>query len=163
MVHVASQVAAPGDVLVIAAETTRAVTWGELLTENAVERGLEGVVTAGNVRDAAVLADSDFPVFAAAISQAGAAKETPGAVNVPVSVGGVVVTPGDVVVGDRDGVTVVPRAEAEAVLDSAEKRAEREAEVRERIAAGETLFDIGGYDEKLEALGGPSLGSNGDD
>ncbi|MDR9431152.1 MAG: 4-carboxy-4-hydroxy-2-oxoadipate aldolase/oxaloacetate decarboxylase [Natronomonas sp.] len=162
MVHVGSQVAAPGDVLVIATETTRAVTWGELLTENAIGRGIAGVVTAGNVRDAAILAERGFPVYAAAISQAGATKETPGAVNVPVSVGDVVVDPGDVIVGDADGVTVVPKDDADAVLARAAELADRETRIRERLANGESLYEIGGYDEKVESLGGPSLASDRD-
>nr|WP_233340968.1 4-carboxy-4-hydroxy-2-oxoadipate aldolase/oxaloacetate decarboxylase [Haloprofundus sp. MHR1] len=163
MVHVGSQVAEPGDVLVIAAETTRAVTWGELLTLNAVERGIQGVVTAGNVRDVAALSELEFPVFAAAVSQAGAVKETPGSVNVPVTVGDVVVNPGDIVVGDADGVTVVPKDDAEAVLDRATELADREAQTRERLANGESLYEIGGYGERIESLGGPALGSDSDD
>lgn len=159
MVHVGSQLAEPGDVLVIAAETTRAVTWGELLAVNAIERGIAGVVSAGNVRDVDVLSELDFPVFAAAVSQSGAVKRTPGSVNVPVAVGGVTVDPGDVVIGDGDGVTVVPKDDAEAVLDEVAEIEEREARVRERISAGETLFEISGYDEKLDALGAEPIDS----
>ena len=149
MAHVAVEYAQPGDVVVVAAASDRAAIWGELASRNALEQGVAGLVTSGNVRDADWIADSEFPVFASAVSQAGAVKETPGSVNVPVSVGDVSVRPGDVVVGDGDGVTVVPREEARAVLEVAEARAEHEEEVRERIRAGETLYEQLGLEAKL--------------
>ncbi|GAA0517506.1 4-hydroxy-4-methyl-2-oxoglutarate aldolase [Halorubrum aquaticum] len=153
MVHLASDLAEPGDVLVVATESKRAAVWGELLTRNARRRGLGGVVTDGNVRDTDHLAESEFPVFSAAVSQAGAVKETPGSVNVPVSVGGVAVRPGDVVVGDADGVTVVPRETADATAAAAADVADHEATLRERIDDGETLADLLGVHELIEDAG----------
>lgn len=150
MVHLASDLAKPGDVLVVAAESHRAAVWGELLTRNAKRQGLGGLVTDGNVRDTAHLAESEFPVFSSAVSQAGAVKETPGSVNVPVSVGGVAVRPGDVVVGDRDGVTVVPREAADATAAAAAGIADHEADLRERIDEGETLADLLGIHELVD-------------
>lgn len=153
MAHVAVEYAQPGDVVVVAAASDRAAIWGELASRNALEQGIAGLVTSGNVRDADWIADSEFPVFASAVSQAGAVKETPGSVNVPVSVGDVSVRPGDVVVGDGDGVTVVPREEAREVVEAAEARAEHEEEVRERIRAGETIYERLGLEEKLRDHG----------
>lgn len=149
MVHAAADLAAAGDVLVVAAESHRAAIWGELTTRNARRQGIRGLVTDGNVRDTDYLADTAFPVFAAATSQAGAVKETPGDVNVPVSVGGVTVEPGDVVVGDRDGVTVVPRDTMSDAVEGTAAVAEREQRLRQRIADGETLADLLGIHELL--------------
>ncbi|MFC7157506.1 4-carboxy-4-hydroxy-2-oxoadipate aldolase/oxaloacetate decarboxylase [Halomarina halobia] len=149
MIHVGSHLARPGDVLVIEARTTRAATWGELATRNALQRELEGVVSSGNVRDVDAIDDLGFPVFSRAVSQIGAVKETVGSVNVPVTVGEVVVDPGDIVVGDADGVTVVPRREARDVLDRLEAHVEREESIKQRIDRGEALFDIAGFDELL--------------
>ena len=142
MAHLGTDIAAPGDVLVVSAQSHRAAIWGELATRNARQQDLGGLVTDGNVRDSAFLADSEFPVFAPAVSQAGAVKETPGAVNVPVSVGGITVEPGDVVVGDADGVTVVPRDKLRETVEAAERIHEHEAHLRQQIADGETLADL---------------------
>ena len=157
MIHVGARVAEPGDVLVIAADTTRAATWGELATRNALRKGLAGVVSAGNVRDVDAVSDLEFPVFSPAVSQSAPVKKTPGSVNVPVSVGNVVVNPGDIIVGDSDGVTVVPRERAEAVLAKADERLERENEIRERIENGESLYDITNLDELITSHGLQSL------
>lgn len=150
MVHLASDLAEPGDVLVVATESRRAAVWGELLTCNGKRQELGGFVTDGNVRDTAFLSESEFPVFSAAVSQAGAVKETPGSVNVPVSVGGVAVRPGDVVVGDADGVTVVPREAADDTAAAAADVADHEATLRERIDDGETLADLLGVHELID-------------
>lgn len=142
MIHLAAKLAQPGDVLVIASETTRGATWGELATRNAVRKGIEGVVSDGNVRDVDRISELDFPVFGRAVSQSGATKKTPGSVNVPVSVGGVVVRPGDIVVGDADGITVVPQHRAEETIEALQEKTEAEERIRERLAEGDELFDV---------------------
>lgn len=149
-IHLASSVAGPGDVVVIEAETTHAATWGELATRNAINAGIAGVVSGGNVRDVTEIDELGFPVYARAVGQNGAVKQRPGSVNVPVTVGGVVVNPGDVVVGDADGVTVVPRESAESVLEATEAKAEAEAELRQRMADGERLPDLLGVWDLVE-------------
>jgi len=149
MAHVGVEYAEPGDVLVVAAESDRAATWGELSTRNAMRRGIDGIVTGGNVRDSAWLSGSEFSVFAPAVSQAGAVKETPGSVNVSVVVGDVSVSPGDIVVGDADGVTVVPRQEAATILEATERKVEHEEDIRRRIDDGESLCEILGLEETL--------------
>jgi 4-hydroxy-4-methyl-2-oxoglutarate aldolase len=153
MVHAGAKLADPGDVLVIEASTTRAAVWGELTTRQAIESGLEGIVTGGNVRDVDEVSELGFPTFARAASQSGAVKATPGSVNVPVVVGGVAVSPGDMVIGDGDGVTVVPRTQAADVLTAVSELHDREAELRTRLDAGETLYDIAGYEEVLNRHG----------
>jgi len=142
MIHAGAKLAQPGDVLVIAADTTRAATWGELATRNALRNDLAGVVSDGNVRDVERIAELGFPVFGRAVSHSGARKDAPGSVNVPVSVGDTLVCPGDVIVGDADGVTVVPQGQAETVVEALAAKTTREAEIRDRIEDGEELFDI---------------------
>lgn len=142
MVHVAAKLAEPGDVLVIATNTTRGATWGELTTRNALRFGLEGVVSDGNVRDVDRVSELGFPVFSRAVSQIGATKNTAGSVNVPVSVGDVIVRPGDVVVGDADGVTVVPQRRARQVVERLKAKEDAEEEIRREIGEGESLFDV---------------------
>ncbi|WP_228546159.1 4-carboxy-4-hydroxy-2-oxoadipate aldolase/oxaloacetate decarboxylase [Halegenticoccus tardaugens] len=149
MVHAGVEYAHPGDVLIVAAESDHAATWGELATQNAQMQGLAGLVSNGNVRDIAYLSNSDLPVFAAAISQAGAVKETPGSVNVPVAVGGVTVSPGDIIVGDADGVTVVPRGDAHRVLEATEAKVKHEEYLRRQIREGRTLYELLNIDEKI--------------
>lgn len=153
MVHAGAKLADPGDVLVIEASTTRAAVWGELTTRQAIAGGLEGIVTSGNVRDVDEVDQLGFPTFARAVSQSGAVKETPGSVNVPVVVGGVSVSPGDIVIGDGDGVTIVPQEDAQSTLTAARELLEREEELRDRLEHGETLYDIAGYEETLQAHG----------
>ncbi|QLG61146.1 4-carboxy-4-hydroxy-2-oxoadipate aldolase/oxaloacetate decarboxylase [Halorarum salinum] len=149
-VHLASSIADPGDVLVVEAETDRAATWGELTTRNAMNAGIEGVVSGGNVRDVDGIDELGFAVFSRSVGQNGAVKQRPGSVNVPVGVGGVVVTPGDLVIGDADGVTVVPRERAAAVLEAAREKEAAEAELRRRMDEGEELPDLIGVGDLLE-------------
>ena len=94
-----------------------------------------------------------FPVFSAGVSVFGTAKATKGTINHPVVCGGVTVYPGDVVLGDRDGVVVIPFDEAEKTLAAANARTAKEARVMERLRAGESLFDIYGYQKVFDALG----------
>lgn len=157
MVHVGSRVANEGDVLVISAGTDRGATWGELATRNAIRKGLKGVVSSGNIRDIEAVSNLEFPVFSSSVSQIGAVKETSGSVNIPVSIGGVIVNPGDLIVGDRDGVTVIPKEEAENVLKQSEDHLDKENEIRERIESGESLYEIKNYDDIIMSEGLQSL------
>jgi 4-hydroxy-4-methyl-2-oxoglutarate aldolase len=116
-------------------------------------RGVRGYVTSGGVRDTAELRALDFPAWAAHISAEGTVKDTPGAVNVPVVLDGVLVRPGDVVVADDDGVTIVPRERAAEVLDAARRRAAKESGTRARYQAGELSLDVNGLRPVLAELG----------
>jgi 4-hydroxy-4-methyl-2-oxoglutarate aldolase len=137
MVHVGSQLAEPGDVLVIAAETTRAVTWGELLTLNATERGIEGVVSAGNVRDIDTIAEMDFPVFAgyrSPLDIRGRAEVVD--FGTPVTFRGLDIVPGQLVFADANGIVAVPPDAEEQVLERCEDRIAREQTTQEELEAG---------------------------
>jgi regulator of RNase E activity RraA len=117
MVHKAMDVAEPGDILVVCTcgNTTSAV-FGELMATAAKAKGLGGIVVDGAIRDVDAIAQMGFPAFSRTVCPGGCDKDGWGEINVPVSCGGTVVMPGDIVVGDDDGVAVVPRADAEAVL-----------------------------------------------
>ncbi|TXN76397.1 RraA family protein [Methylobacterium sp. WL18] len=126
-IHRALDAFRPGDVLMIdgGGDTTRALV-GEIIAEIAQSRGAAGIVIDGAVRDAAVLARSDFPVFARTAIHRGPYKNGPGQLGKPVSIGGMVVQPGDIVVGDEDGVVAFPPDLADALI-----RAVREQEAKE--------------------------------
>jgi 4-hydroxy-4-methyl-2-oxoglutarate aldolase len=128
MIHAALKLAQPGDVLVVNAYGDMASgLWGELTTSMAIRKGLGGFIIDGAVRDGTELAESGFPVFPRGVCPRGGEKDGPGQVNMPISCGGVAVNPGDMVVGDGDGVVVVPRHMAEATIEAAQKRIDAEA------------------------------------
>jgi 4-hydroxy-4-methyl-2-oxoglutarate aldolase len=155
MIHAAIATCEPGDVLVATTTTSPAV--GVLLGENlatcAAAQGAVGAVIDGAVRDTMHLRAMEFPVWSSAISAAGAVRRTAGWVNVPLVCGGVTVRPGDLVVADDDGVVVVARQEAEAVLEAAQAKADAEAVTIERYRAGELSIDIWNLHHVLEEQG----------
>ena len=117
MVHKALQVATPGDIVVVntGGNTTSAV-FGELMCHTASSAGLGGIVVDGAIRDVEGITRLGFPAFSRTVSPGSCDKDGPGEINVPISCGGTGVAPGDIVVGDADGVVVVPRGDAEVVL-----------------------------------------------
>jgi 4-hydroxy-4-methyl-2-oxoglutarate aldolase len=153
MLHKAIDIVSPGEVLVVDMAGWEGGPWGDLMSVMAKARECAGLVIDGYVRDSATIRDLGFDVFARGLSVKGAFKEDLGQVNHPVSCGGVIVNPGDLVLGDDDGVCVVPRAEAEAVLKLARARVEEEHRSRERFAAGETLWTLAGFQELATAKG----------
>ena len=152
MVHKALQVASPGDVIVVntCGNTTSAV-FGELMCNTAVAAKLGGIVVDGAIRDVDGLAALAFPAFSRSVSAGGCDKDGPGEINVPISCGGVVVSPGDIVVADRDGVVVVPRADAAEVLSLVQALIERETKRVAEIKSG-VLFRAE-IDESLRKKG----------
>ncbi len=142
-IHRALVDAPSGSVLVIDAQggIARAV-WGNVLTVAAMERGVVGAVVDGAVRDIDEIAALNFTLFARATCPAGPHKGFRGTHGVPVQCGGVVVSPGDIVAGDADGVTVIPSAQANMVLTAVDRLVSQELEWMDRIRAGESSAEI---------------------
>lgn len=139
--------ASPGDVLVIDAGGTDLTTpWGSMSATAAKLRGIAGCVTNGAVRDFDELVEIGFPVFAAGIGIRGNVKLHPGWIGIPVSVGGITVRPGDIVVGDSDGIVVVPVERAEQVCSEAARQQAKENGIMQRIRSGERLTRVFGIE-----------------
>jgi RraA family protein len=136
-IHRAFDYCRPGDVLVIdgAGELTQALM-GEIMTSFAESLGLQGLVIDGAIRDVSALSQRNFPVYARGVTHRGPYKNGPGEINVPVTVGGMVVNPGDIVVGDEDGVLAIAPADVETVIAGARKQAAKEAAALRSIAEG---------------------------
>jgi len=154
MIHAALELCQAGDVLVVTttSESTDGM-FGELLAVSARARGVAGLVIEAGVRDVADLTAMNFPVWARAISAQGTVKATPGSVNVPVVCAGAIVRPGDVMVGDVDGVVVVPRQAAAEIARLGTDRVAKEQKTRERLRNGELGLDFYGFRAKLAELG----------
>ena len=153
IIHKAITMAQPGHVLVIdGSGYTETAFLGELMCASCQAHGVAGIVIDGAVRDRADIAEMGFPVYARGTHPQGPFKQDPGSINVRVSCGNVAVDPGDIIVADDDGVTVLPRSEAEAVLERAREKVAAEHELRQRVEDGEYLYEIGEYHRLLEDL-----------
>jgi 4-hydroxy-4-methyl-2-oxoglutarate aldolase len=154
MIHAAIEVCRPGDVLVVTttSESTDGM-FGELLAVSARAHGVLGLLIDAGVRDVADLTTMDFPVWAKAIHAQGTVKATAGSVNVPVVCAGAAIAPGDVIVGDIDGVVVVPRREAVEIAKAGADRVAKEEKSRARLKNGDLGLDFYGLRAKLTELG----------
>jgi regulator of RNase E activity RraA len=152
MIHKALQMAAPGDIIVVDAggDLSNAVI-GDLMVGVAIQRGLGGFVINGAIRDARAVREGDLPIFAAGVTHRGSYKNGPGEINVPIAIDGMVIEPGDLIIGDDDGVLCVPFDHVQSVLDEARKKADAEAVKAKAIAAGQ--FDTAWIDAALNRLG----------
>ena len=154
MIHVAVEQCRPGDVLVVATNSPSTDgLFGELFATALVQRGVRGVVLGCGIRDVADLREMGFPAWSRHVSAQGTVKATAGAVNVPIVLGGQVIRPGDVVVGDDDGVVVVPRADVPRALTASQARIDKEAASRAAFQQGELGLDRYGMRDKLPGFG----------
>ena len=154
MIHAAVEVCEAGDILVVAntAPSSHGM-FGELLASSVMARGVRGLVVDAGVRDTRELRELGFPVWARHVSCQGTVKATAGSVNVPIVLGGVVISPGDVICADDDGVVAVPVAEAEWALEQSRIRIAAEEQSRAKLTAGELGVDFYGLRDKLAELG----------
>jgi len=152
MIHKALTLARPGDVIVIdgGGYTSHALL-GVLIVHTAMAVGVAGIIVDGGVRDAAEIRELGFPLFTRGINPNGPSKEGPGEINFPISCGGKIVHPGDIIVGDDDGVVVVPRGLAGGALKEVQAVIQREANRVKEIKSG--IITRPGLDEILKAKG----------
>jgi 4-hydroxy-4-methyl-2-oxoglutarate aldolase len=151
MVHAAMAAVAPGEILVLTMPKPAPVALvGELLATQAQERGAAAMLIDASIRDVEELAELGLPIWARWVRVRGATKEVVGELDVPVTVGGATINPGDVLVLDRDGVAVVERERVDEVLEAALHREQRETAKRARLQAGELSWEIDGLRERVE-------------
>jgi 4-hydroxy-4-methyl-2-oxoglutarate aldolase len=151
--HQAIYAAQAGDVLVAdAGGYTEAGMWGDVTTTAAMARGIEGLVIDGAVRDVESIRQMRFPIFSRGVSMKGTTKKSLGEIGVPIALGGVTVNPGDLVLGDEDGVVVVPKEIAAEVLEAARRKEAYEEGLRQQLRAGKTTLELLGFDEVIRRL-----------
>ncbi|AUL48423.1 4-hydroxy-4-methyl-2-oxoglutarate aldolase [Bordetella trematum] len=141
--HAALKMAQRGDVIVCdAGGYTEQGLFGDVMASCAMGMGIAGLLVDGGVRDSATIHEVGFPVFSCGVSIKGAVKETLGTLNQPVVIGGVTVHPGDLVIGDDDGVVIVPIGEARALIAACEEREAKETRFRSELLTGKTTWDM---------------------
>ncbi len=154
MIHVAAEQCQKGDVLVVTPTSLcHDGYFGDLLATSLQARGVRGLIINAGVRDIATLADMKFPVWSAAVCAQGTVKETIANVNTTIVCAGQTIVPGDLIVADDDGVVVIRKNEADAVLKKSKQRLVNEEEKRKRFAAGELGLDVYNMRERLAQKG----------
>jgi 4-hydroxy-4-methyl-2-oxoglutarate aldolase len=153
IVHKAIYVAKHGDVIVVDVRGHKDTSvWGNIMTKACMLRGIEAVVIDGSIRDVLENKKDGYPIFCRGIAPAGSHKNCAGNINVPIQCGGIHINPGDIIVGDDDGVAVVPRNEAEMVLIKAKEKVESEKRWLNGIRQGKSTLEVIGLDKKLGNL-----------
>ena len=152
LVHKALSLAQPGDVIVVDAggDLTNAII-GEIMTTYAESRGIAGIIINGAIRDCATIRRSAFPVYAAGVTHRGPYKDGPGEINCVVALDGMTIAPGDLILGDDDGLLAVPYEKAEAIYQAAAAKHDVETKMLADIAAG--TLDTSWIDARLRSLG----------
>jgi 4-hydroxy-4-methyl-2-oxoglutarate aldolase len=154
MLHLAIARARRGEVLVVDAKAfVDAGAWGDVMTLAAQTRGIAGLVIDGAVRDANSIVAMGFPVFSRGICIRGTIKNQPGRLREPIVLGGTLVNDGDIIVGDRDGLVIIPRARAAEVARLGREREAKEEALRNEIRSGRTTVELLGLHETLTRLG----------
>lgn len=143
----------PGDVLVVDPGSEEVGPLGEIMALQALVKGAAGMVSSGSVRDSLQIKNLGFQVFCKGVCIKGTAKESLGLINHPMSCGDVMVRPGDIIIGDEDGVVVVPQEEAEEILVKAKERVAKEEKIMAEIRAGKSFFEMMGYPEVMKKKG----------
>ena len=154
IVHKAIYVAHPGDVLLVdTGAFVEAGIWGGIMTEAAQQRQIAGLVTDGAVRDTDEIIQMGFPLFCQSISIKGTTKTCLGTINHPIDFSGVRIVPGDLIVGDSDGVVMVARENVAEVLEKALQREEKEKHISAELRQGKTTLELYRFSELLEREG----------
>ena len=154
ILHKAIYVAERGDVLVVSVGGfTEAGPWGEIMTVAARVRGIAGLVIDGSIRDSITIQELGFPAFSKGLSIKGTTKDSLGYINHPVVIGGITVHPGDVILGDADGVVVVPQKDLAEVLEKSKLRKEKEEKIKKELQIGKSTLELYGFDKILQAKG----------
>jgi regulator of RNase E activity RraA len=152
MIHKALDMAAPGDIIVVDAggDLTNSL-FGEIMLNYAITRKIGGIVLNGAIRDAKDIAASSLPVYAAGVTHRGPYKDGPGEINVPIAIDGMVIHPGDLIIGDFDGFLCIKIDDADQVLQAALEKLKQEQITMANIAAG--VHDTSWVDARLKSLG----------
>lgn len=152
LVHKALELAQPGDVVVVDAggDLTNAII-GEIMTTYAQTRGLAGIVINGAIRDCGAIRRGSLPVYAAGVTHRGPYKDGPGEINTVIALDGMTITPGDLILGDEDGLLCVPYEQVDAIYAAATAKQEVEARMMAEIAAG--TLDTSWIDARMKAQG----------
>ena len=159
-IHHALHIAQPGDVLIVSGSPDcGAALWGELMSMSAQAKGLAGTIIDGPVRDPLEIRSLGYPVFCREINPSRAQKEIYGRINIPVRVGTITISPGDIVLADANGIISIPRDRAQEVVHLASEVVKKENSIKDQILSGLTLFDIFKLSAYLPTIQRPTINS----
>ena len=154
MLHKALQIVHPGDIIVAATDGyPNAGYFGALMATSAMARQIGGLAIDGCVRDSSEIIEMGFPVFCRGTCMRGTVKQTLGSVNQPILFGDVVVNPGDLVLGDEDGIVIIPQSKLETVLEATRLRAKKEKEKAAALKQGVSSVEFNKLDQVFQNLG----------
>lgn len=150
LLHRAYAYAKPGDVIVASCSGFyEAGYWGDLMSLGAKTKGIAGLVIDGCIRDADDIEAMGFTVFSRGLCILGTSNHGDGTLNEPIIIGDILINPGDIIVGDRDGVVVVPQNRIEEAIEKSKAREAKEENVRQQLREGKTSLEIYGWDKKF--------------